>query len=151
MRRRASAARVRSSCFHVGSGNYIGAELALLPNSVYFNPIANPTQANNILTGASPPNVDPFGASLPIGQIQSNQYQLLNDPTGASSPSKLPYFYYPTYAGPGGVNESYDAADFQNMFLALQTVTPRSQAAALWTSNGLVSADDSLQSKPADW
>ncbi len=40
---------------------------------------------------------------------------------------KTPYFNYPTYAGPGGANEGYDAADFQNMFLALQTVSPRSQ------------------------
>jgi len=30
---------------------------------------------------------------------------------------------YPTFPGPGDANESYDAADFQNPFLALQTVT----------------------------
>ena len=36
-------------------------------------------------------------------------------------------FQYPSFAGPGDVNESYDAADFHNMFLAWQTVTPRAQ------------------------
>jgi hypothetical protein len=37
--------------------------------------------------------------------------------------------------GLGGSNEGYDAADYQNMFLALQTVTPRSQARVVHSSS----------------
>ena len=90
---------------------FVGAELALLPNSVYFNPLGN-------LVGAAAPGVNPLGATpMPKASLA-----ILNDPTLVT-----PFYNYPTFVGPGDANEPYDAADFQNMFLALQTVTPRAQ------------------------
>ncbi len=93
------------------NGNYIGAELALLPNSAYFNPLVNFV--------ASPPagTLNPFASPAAI-----TNFGILNNPT-----ANMPFFNYGGYVGPGGGNEGYDAADFQNLFLALQTVSPRSQ------------------------
>ena len=102
----------------------IGAEIALLPNSVYFNPLST-----TIIMAAAPATSDPFAAP-----ILSTTLVPLNrtDVTRRT----VPYFNYPTFAGPGGVNESYDAADFQNMFLALQTVTPRAQGRVVQDDGG---------------
>src|SRR5262249_49066004 len=66
---------------------------------------------------------------LPLDQFGTygpkKYWPLNNIPTPAA---QIPgTFLYPNYVGSGGMNEGYDAADFQNMFLALQTVTPRSQ------------------------
>src|SRR5205823_5258394 len=84
----------------------------LLPNSVYFNPLST-----TIAIGTAPPPItDPFGP------IPNTSLLPLNTPT-----AKAPVFNYPTYVGSGGANEGYDAADFQNIFMGLQTVTPRSQ------------------------
>ena len=47
--------------------------------------------------------------------------------TRRRSPTGRYLWKYQTFAGPGDTDESYDAADFQNMFLALQTVTPRAR------------------------
>ncbi|WP_442482440.1 hypothetical protein [Aeoliella sp. SH292] len=43
---------------------------------------------------------------------------------------------YPTAEGPGGSNESYDAVDYQNMFLAHMPVSPRATA-SLIDANGV--------------
>lgn len=87
----------------------LGAELALLPNAAYFNPRTS-------LVASPPPNLsDPFRMPTPL-----TGFARLNDPSAA-------LFTYGGYSGPGDANESYDAADFQNMFLASLTVTPRSQ------------------------
>ena len=91
--------------------NYVGAELALLPNAACFNPLSA-----TIGVGALRLPADPF-AFLPVAQFQP-----LNTPNATT-----PAFGYPSYVGFGGANEGYDAADFQNLFLALQTVTPRPQ------------------------
>jgi hypothetical protein len=101
--------------FPTSSTEAIGAELALLPNATYYNPLS----AWNV-TGTVP-LPDAFKVPVPKTAIS-----LLNNLT-------TPTFRYPTFAGPGDVNESYDAADFQNMFLALQTVTPRAQG-RVWHS-----------------
>jgi hypothetical protein len=90
---------------------FLGAEVALLPNAVYFNPLGN-------FIGAAPAIVsNPFLAPMPRATLA-----FLNDPTAAT-----PYINYPTFAGPGGANEPYDAADFQNIHIGLQTVTPRAR------------------------
>lgn len=89
----------------------IGAELTLLPNARYFDPV-------NSLIGALPVATDPFTTPA----IPLTAFAKLNDPLAA-----VPFFNYPTYSGPGDADEGYDAADFQNMWLALQTVTPRAQ------------------------
>lgn len=116
--------------FPVGGGNYIGAELALLPNASTFNPLST-----TILTGAAPLSViDPFTTPLPLGQVNATtpQYQVLNNPSPTAG---SPFFFYPTYVGPGGANEGYEAPDFQNTFLALQTVTPRGQGRVVHSSS----------------
>lgn len=109
--------------------NYIGAELALLPNAAYFNPAST-----SIPVGAAAPGIpDPFNTATPL-QLQLGNMQLLNDPNALIVP-KAPFFNYPSYVGSGGPNEGYDAADFQNIFLALQTVTPRSQGRVVHTGS----------------
>src|SRR5262249_43979840 len=123
--------------FPIGSNNYIGAEVALLPNSVYFNPLdptfpiaASPFTIPGSGAGAPPVLVEPFLTSLQLdqfGKYTAGKYWPLNNfPVGTALPIPAA-FLYPSYVGSGGPNEGYDAADFQNMFLALQTVTPRSQ------------------------
>lgn len=119
-----------------GTTTYIGAELALLPNAAYFNPLVTPVGAAPFTVpnpDASKPPIllDPFLMPLPAPPssappIPTGQFQRLNDPTVVAASG--PYFNYPTYAGPGGPNESYDAPDFQNIGLASLTVKPRSQA-----------------------
>lgn len=50
---------------------------------------------------------------------------------------------YPTAEGPGGSDESYDAVDYQNMFLAHMPLTPRAQG-------GLLRDDDAIMSLGVD-
>jgi hypothetical protein len=117
--------------------NFIGAELALLPNSVYFNPLSTPVGA----APASSIGTDPFLTPLPadmFGKYTAGTYWPLNNilKQGTST------FLYPNYVGSGGANEGYDAADFQNIFMGLQTVTPRSQGRVVHSStSGPVTLD----------
>src|SRR5690606_7968045 len=86
------------------SGDFIGSEIALPPNSAYLD---------YSTIGALPGNlgpVDPFLMPQP-----SATFLALNNPSAA-----VPVIGYAAFDGPGGSDESYDAADFQNMFLALQ-------------------------------
>jgi hypothetical protein len=107
----------------------IGGEIALLPNSVYINPLQT-------AVGAAPSDMsgkDPFVTPLPVaalGTYTASKYWPLNFIPATGTPT----FFYPNFVGPGGANEGYDAADFQNMALALQTVTPRSQGRVLHKS-----------------
>lgn len=96
--------------FPTSGSEGVGVELALLPNARYFNPL-------HALIGAAPGIPTPFATGIPL-----TAFAKLNDPFAAT-----PFFNYPTYSGPGDADEGYDAADFQNMWLALQTVTPRSR------------------------
>ena len=59
---------------------------------------------------------------LKIGKCRKVIFLGTQRPDGGSA-----LFNYPTYDGPGGANEGYEAIDFQNMPLAVQTVTPRAQ------------------------
>lgn len=106
------------------NGDAVGAELALLPNAIYFNPLGG--------IGATPGVADAFATPIPAANVAN--IPLLNNAT-------LNTFNYPLFAGPGDANESYDAADFQNMFLALLSVTPRAQGRVV-QSDGVFSAVD---------
>ncbi len=91
-----------------------------MPNSDSFDPL------NTLVGGLLPNTPDPFLTPAPLSSYQSF---LLNNPT-----RRLPFFNYDG----GGENESYDAADFQNMFLALQTVTPRAQGRVVRTDGTFI-------------
>ncbi len=99
-----------------------GAETALLPNAVTFNPALSvrydPIAA---MAGSGDPS-NPFDGRHPAAAFTS-----LNQPGAA---------LYPSFVGPGDADESYDAADFQNMFLALQSVTPRPRGRVIDPNSG---------------
>ncbi len=82
-----------------------GIETALLPNAVYYNPGATSIQSPNPVAALNP--FIGFDASV--------------NPFASLGPA------YTSYEGPGGSDESYDAADYQNMFLAMQSVAPRAR------------------------
>ena len=106
----------------------IGAEIALLPNSAYFNPL----NFWNVM--ASPPiGTDPFNAALSINTPKTPPTFL---PLNTAVAGRAGSTYTFNYASFGEMNESYDAADFQNMFLALQTVTPRAQGRVVQDNGG---------------
>lgn len=112
--------------FPLANGDQYGAELALLPNSVYFNPLSATT------IGSAPGFAGPFGILVPASSIPPTGIPKLNNPTPV--PTAATFYNYPTFVGPGGANEPYDAADFQNMGFALQTVTPRAQGRVVQAS-----------------
>jgi hypothetical protein len=64
---------------------------------------------------------DPNGPDPSVNPGQEWQYALLPNPAAFSSNNNI---NYKDPAGPGGANEDYDAADFQNMLLAAQIVDP---------------------------
>ncbi len=90
-------------------------ELALTPNGQFMNPFWY--QDSNL--GASVSNIGAMlgGGYQPFGYEASGDQQL-----------------YTSYEGPGGSDESYDAVDFQNMFLAHMPLTPRDMAGAITTA-----------------
>ncbi len=90
-----------------------GIETALLPNAVYYNPGATNIQSPN-----------PIAAGNPFAGYDPGDNPFAN--LGAA---------YASYEGPGGSDESYDAADYQNMFLAMQSVTPRARARVFEDTN----------------
>ena len=99
----------------------IGSEVALTPNAQFV-------VADNVgVFGGGP---DPFS----ISGATLADFQLLNlfDPVRNQYVSQL----YPTAEGPGGSDESYDAVDYQNMFLAYVPVTPRARGGLLLDNNG---------------
>jgi hypothetical protein len=105
----------------VGSGGH-GLEIALTPNARYLNfrrlVALNPNPTLPILP-------DQFLQGGIVGYSSDPtppEYLWLNDPAAA-----LLNWPYASFSGPGDADESYDAADFQNLWLALQTVTPRAR------------------------
>ncbi|MEM8866224.1 MAG: hypothetical protein AAGF31_11830, partial [Planctomycetota bacterium] len=111
---------------------------------VGFNPfagIADPKlSALEIFADADPmlPQFAPV-ALLPNARYMANEIFLRDfDPTIPGQREQF-RFDYGIYPGRGGSDESYDAADFQNMFLALQSLTPR--ASARITSQNLLSSN----------
>ena len=90
---------------HSTSNGFIGTEMALTPNRQFIN-VAN---AAMFLGGSEPFSMS--GASV-------TDFQFLNSSTGS---------LYPTAEGPGGADESYDAPDYQNVFLGLLPLEPRAR------------------------
>ncbi len=105
----------------MGTKKPVPMPVALLPNSVYAflsDPNPDPAAADirgifdyNAVTGVA----TPLNPKLTTGLSQTD------------ATARVQKWLYPSFVGLGGANESYDAADFQNMGLALQTVTPRAQ------------------------
>lgn len=95
---------------------FIGIETALTPNAIYYNAAnAAAFQGNPGAAFAGTTNTDLFSLYETLGFGNA----------------------YSQYVGPGGADESYDAPDFQNLFLAWQSATPRERARLL-DSNGNV-------------
>ena len=119
--------------FYPTATDAIGAEVALLPNAVYFDPL----NFRNVI-GVTLPGADPFASLIPPAVLST--LPKLN--TVTTGPNGTTYnFSYGTY---GDMNESYDAADFQNMFLALLTVTPRAQGRVVQNGSSLSAFDPAL-------
>lgn len=89
----------------------VGGEIALMPNSRFVN--IN-LAAHFLGLGIA----DPFTGSYTASDFQ---------PIGLNGATSL----YPTAEGPGGSDESYDAVDYQNMFLAHMPLTPRARGALI--------------------
>lgn len=101
-------------------------EVALTPNAAYFfpsDPDRDPNSSHSDARGVRVPGIP--GMAGTGGQPMNPK--ITTTMSAAQIATTLSQWRYPTFAGPGDVNESYDAADFQNMALALQTVTPRAQ------------------------
>lgn len=110
-------------------------EVALMPNAAYFFPCDPDT---------NPSHTDMWGVRIPVVALPMNP-KITTSMTAAQIATALSQWRYPTFAGPGDVNESYDAPDFQNLAIALQTVTPRSQGRVVQgtsASNVTLSATD---------
>ena len=100
-------------------------EVALTPNSVLFDAIRG-------YAGASgPPNDRRFNvfARSPVAPNDPNEARILSRlfADGPASGVEDNRLLYRDFAGPGDTDESYDAADFQNLFLALQSPEPRAR------------------------
>lgn len=105
-----------------GTATYIGEEVALTPNSRYFNP------ATVAFYNLGSNGVDDDGDSL-IDELDEDADPFLRATaitsyTPLNTTTRAGYGWFP---GLGGVNEDYDAPDFQNMILGMQTVTPRNR------------------------
>ena len=107
----------------VTSGEWIGLEYALMPNATMFDP----TSAGYL----NPTSSDPFKPGLTVADFRE-----LN-PSAVGSTELYPFFH-----GPGGADESYDAADFQNMFLALQSPEPRVRGRVVASNGGSINSVD---------
>ena len=94
------------------SGIAYGIELALAPNSTYFNQNGLQYLVPGLVDSSLNPITSPFN-----GELTNVSFNDLRDGNGNS--------LYPIFPGPGDTDESYDAPDFQNMFLAHQSLTPR--------------------------
>jgi hypothetical protein len=110
-------------------------EIALTPNSVYFfnfDPVPS-TAASTDLAGARYP--------IPVRDLTTGQiirysgFEPLN-PKSIAVANRVLQCKYQTFVGPGDADESYDAPDFQNIALAMQTVTPRARGRYVQDNSG---------------
>ncbi|HEY3392000.1 MAG TPA: hypothetical protein VGK58_04795, partial [Lacipirellulaceae bacterium] len=133
--------------FRVSNNEAVGAEVALLPNPVYFNPPSIATYIRRNGPRGSVMPAQPFALGIP-----TTSFLGLNPPLpvlpAAPTPQQLAalqallaQWKYPSLAGLGGADEPYDAADYQNMYLALMTVTPRAQARVFHAGNVPIEID----------
>ena len=97
-------------------------EIALTPNAAYHFAV-RPAQLERSRRS--------LGRPLPRSRHRRPDFMPLNPTSTATvaiAPSTRPLLWkYQTFAGPGDADESYDAPDFQNMALAMQTVSPRAR------------------------
>ncbi len=107
------------------SGDIIGAEIALLPNRRFVD-----LEQVGMYLGSG----DPFS----VAGATVNSFQSLNTPGASVTGVGL----YTTPEGPGGNDESYDAVDYLNMFLARMPIYPQERA-SLIDGNGITYALDS--------
>lgn len=107
----------------VAGGQNIGIETALTPNAVYFSDPNSVSYYDALAT--NDPQATTFGGDPAHPAV----FRRLNVRPGLPPPdeTRVPHLLYQNYVGPGGSDESYDAADFQNMFMALQPQVPRPQ------------------------
>jgi hypothetical protein len=106
--------------------NFIGMPIAMLPNSRFVD-----SSLAAAFGGADAQLLQPN----PVAS-----YVSLNSPTGSHT-------LYPNFEGLGGSDESYDAVDYQNMFLASIPLTPRSRGGFIVNQNGVevaMSADQMM-------
>jgi len=108
------------------NNQFVGLETALMPNSTFFNP-----RLMGFFDAANSPGATSFSGD-PMAPAAFLPLNSAGDPNDSSVPI---FSHYPHYTGIGGSDESYDAADFQNMFLALQYPTPRSTARVVGLGN----------------
>ncbi len=123
--------------------NVVGAEVALTPNAAYLDfalvAMHNPSLGPNpFAAGFAATDFLLLNPQLPLLPPNPTPMQL------AAHAAVLAQWKYPSHTGPGDADESYDAADFQNMFLALLTVTPRAQGRVVTDQPGIYSADEFL-------
>ncbi|QDU90174.1 hypothetical protein Pla175_35760 [Pirellulimonas nuda] len=111
-----------------------GAETALLPNAVTFNPALSVRFDPVAAAAGSGDPTNPFDGQHAAAAFTPLNPDLADD--GLANGSVAAMNLYNGFTGPGDADESYDAADFQNMFLALQSVTPRARARAIHPTSG---------------
>jgi hypothetical protein len=98
-------------------------EIALTPNAAFFFPFDPTTGPDNYGARYEVQTTNPPNSAN--GDVTFT-YPPLN-PKATPIVDRAALWRYQSFVGPGGADESYDAADFQNMFLALQTLTPRTE------------------------
>ncbi len=114
----------------VGTAAPIFAEVALTPNAVHTL-LSDP---------AEPGTDDTRGVGYFAVPGNPLSWTSLN-PTNITGPNRPLRWKYQTFVGPGDADESYDAPDFQNMALAMQTVSPRATGRVV-TSAGTFEIND---------
>ncbi|MCA9241236.1 MAG: hypothetical protein KDA37_13595, partial [Planctomycetales bacterium] len=116
------------AAYDASTGEFYGGPVALLPNARFFfdqlggtynlyrgNEVAGALLVQSYLDSASTPPSEPLPAGAPL---------------------------YTGFTGPGGADESYDAPDFQNLFLASMPLAPRSRGRVVDANGNSREADD---------
>ncbi|MGL4512173.1 MAG: hypothetical protein ACRCT8_03725 [Lacipirellulaceae bacterium] len=132
------------------SGSWFGLEQALIPNATTFTPnragFLDPGRRRDP-DGAGPLiAAEPFTAGL-TGFAPTTDFRRLN-PSVPAVPGEPVAPLYPAYPGPGDTDEGYDAADFQNMFLASQAPERRARGRVVDPTSG-ASVDPEVHYTPS--
>lgn len=118
----AGTPRLNAAEMMVTGGGVVGTEIALTPNSRFVNH----DNSAMFLGGSDPFNI--LGAAATDFQM-FNQYEI-----GTGNPISI---LYPNFAGAGGSDDSYDAVDYQNMFLAHMPLAPRARGGIVTNDGGV--------------
>jgi hypothetical protein len=109
------------------SGDPLWSEVALTPNSVHVllsDPVPSSVETDDLYGVGYP--LDPLDPASPLVPLNAKAVPV-------AARGRL--WKYPSFVGTGDADESYDAADFQNMALAVQTVTPRPRGRVVTTAD----------------